>query len=86
MTSTLSLTITPLLAKCFIFRAFSTNKCRWYKDKAGQLHDKHPVFDYYTGAMFMDKGGYAQLKASAKERPPTADEVRHGSKPRLTER
>jgi hypothetical protein len=49
--------------------------CRWFKDKAGQLHDKHPVYDYYIGAMFMDQGGYAQLKALSKERPPTAEEV-----------
>jgi hypothetical protein len=49
--------------------------CRWYKEKAGNLHDKHPVHDYYIGAMFMDQGGYAQLKAFAKERPPTDEEV-----------
>jgi hypothetical protein len=49
--------------------------CRQYKDKSGQLHSKHPVYDYYIGAMFMDQGGYAQLKAFAKERPPTEDEV-----------
>jgi hypothetical protein len=55
--------------------------CRVYTDKAGQQHDQHPVYDYYIGAMFMDLGGYAQLKAIAAQRPPTAEEVRqrHGS-------
>jgi hypothetical protein len=51
-----------------------------YKDKAGVLHDKHPVYDYYIGAMFMDLGGYAQLKAIAAARPPTAEEVRRAEK------
>lgn len=50
--------------------------CRVYTDKAGQQHDQHPVYDYYIGAMFMDVGGYAQLKAIAAARPPTAEEVR----------
>jgi len=49
--------------------------CRVYKDKVGALHDKHPVYDYYIGAMFMDLGGYRQLKAIAASRPPTAEEV-----------
>lgn len=48
---------------------------RVYKDKAGVLHDKHPVHGYYIGAMFMDLGGYAQLKANAAARPPSAEEV-----------
>lgn len=46
-----------------------------YTDKAGELHDRHPVYDYYMGAMFMDQGGYAQLKAIAAARPPSAEEV-----------
>jgi hypothetical protein len=49
---------------------------REYTDKAGRKHDKHPVYDYYIGAMFMDLGGYAQLKAIAAARPPSAEEVR----------
>lgn len=57
-------------------------RCRLYKDKAGGLHDKHPVYDYYIGAMFMDLGGYSQLKAIAAARPPTAQEV--GSKEPVT--
>lgn len=67
---TLALTLTP--SGCL---------CRVYTDKAGQQHDQHPVYDYYIGAMFMDLGGYAQLKAIAAQRPPTAGEVRqwHGS-------
>lgn len=52
--------------------------CRVYTDKVGGLHDKHPVYDYYVGAMFMDMGGYAQLKAIAAARPPTAEEVSIG--------
>lgn len=49
---------------------------RVYTDKAGVAHDRHPVHAYYTGAMFMDEGGYAQLKAIAAARPPCANEVR----------
>jgi hypothetical protein len=37
------------------------------------------VYDYYIGAMFMDLGGYAQLKAIAAARPPTAGEVGGGN-------
>eukprot|EP00877_Chromochloris_zofingiensis_P011248 jgi/Chrzof1/6377/Cz18g08030.t1 len=48
----------------------------WYKNQAlGAVRDKHPVHDYYLGAMFMDKGGYRQLQKNAELRPPLQPEV-----------
>jgi hypothetical protein len=49
---------------------------RQFLDKTGTPHARHPVHGYYFGAIFMDAGGYAALKLTAAQRPPTDDEVR----------
>lgn len=50
---------------------------RWYAHApSGALRDTHPVQDYYTGAIFMDRGGYKQLLDNMAAHPPTQDEVR----------
>jgi hypothetical protein len=46
----------------------------------GQQRDRHPVWDYYVGVIFMECGGYAQLRENAEAAPPSPKEVRctHG--------
>lgn len=51
-------------------------RCRRYEHTpSGTVRDTHPVLDYYTGAVFMDRGGYKQLVDNLKAHPPTPDEV-----------
>lgn len=50
--------------------------CRAYTHaQSSSARDTHPVLDYYTGALFMDSGGYRALLDSLKASPPTRDEV-----------
>jgi acyl-CoA synthetase (AMP-forming)/AMP-acid ligase II len=43
------------------------------------VQEKHPCYGYYTGAIFMDQGGYAQIKSNKEQNPPTEEEVRNDS-------
>eukprot|EP00775_Hariotina_reticulata_P012567 gene12567-12699_t len=57
--------------------AFDPEKRRWwYRDKDGHVQHRHPLHEYYVGAIFMDQGGYVQLKKLAAEQPPTEDEIK----------
>jgi len=54
-----------------------TLKQRQYEHApSGAQRDTHPVIDYYTGAIFMDQGGYKKLLENLAANPPSQDEVR----------
>ena len=42
---------------------------------SGVASDTHPCHRYYVGALFLDRGGYAALKAALAAEPPSDDEV-----------
>ena len=42
---------------------------------SGEKRSRHPLIDYYKGAIFMERGGYEKLLEKDKQQPPTMDDV-----------
>lgn len=42
---------------------------------SGAVRNTHPLLKYYLGAIFLDQGGYRQLKATLAQQPPTEQQV-----------
>jgi hypothetical protein len=51
-------------------------------EPSGAARGSHPCLDYYTGALFMDRGGYQQLLDAMAASPAAPEEVRHARGPR----
>jgi len=47
-----------------------------FADPSGAAHDDHPLRGFYDGAMFLARGGFAELQRLAAARPPGAEERR----------
>ena len=51
------------------------NRRQYVNAVSGEKRFRHPLIDYYKGAIFMERGGYEELLEKDREQPPTMDDV-----------